>query len=56
VQIEQLRITDTYEQYALHLSSTFPMKTVANDVQVFVPLPCDSFEVKPDPDYGKAVH
>lgn len=52
VQVDIIRKTETFEETQLQICSAFGPKTVANDVEVSVPVPSDCMEVSSDPQSG----
>lgn len=43
--IEIIKKKETYEELQLSICSAYSPKTLANDVEVYIPVPCDSTDV-----------
>ena len=51
---EIIKNKPTFEELQISICSAFSPKTVANDIEVLIPVPCDSTDVKPHPSSGSA--
>lgn len=46
INIDYLDLNKSSANYTISLTSNYKVKSVANDVKVKIPVPCDSIEVK----------